>query len=267
MITQYIKHYVIVRFFPIDLGLGSIITEPDFIRKSLNIFRTSCLQSLLNQTNKNFEIILLINDNAPIDVISEFVENTKTQYHINISPVRYVNITEYLYNNVDKNEYDWLITTRMDYDDLIYNEAANNIQEIVKSTKYDLLCHGYCKGCTIINKDYNLVYEYYNEYNNVGAINIFQSLAIRTKYIDKDNNTLFNINQVSHVDFAARLNIAPIKNNCIIQDKSDMTFCYMKTDQNLSSIQCNTNKWHRSDNKINKPKEWYIERFGNFLIK
>lgn len=261
-----IKHYVIIRFFPIDLGLGSKIIEPGFIKKSLNIFRTSCLQSLLNQTNKNFEIILLVNDNAPIDVINEFIEDIKIQYHIDISPVRYTNITEYLYN-VNKNKYDWLITTRMDYDDLIYNEATNNIQEIVKSTKYDLLCHGYCKGCTIINKDYNLVYEYYNEYNNVGAINIFQSLAIRTKYIDNDNNTLFNILQINHIDFSQQLNVSPIENNIIIQNKSDMTFCYMKTDQNLSSIQCNTNKWHRSDNKINKQKEWYIERFGNFLIE
>lgn len=266
MITQQIKHYVIIRFFPIDLGLGNIITDINFTKKSLNIFRTSCLQSLLNQTNKNFEIIFLINDNAPIDVINEFIENVKKNYHINIFPVKNCNITKYLYN-VDKNEYDWLITTRMDYDDLIYNEAANNIQEIVKSTKYDLLCHGYCKGCTMIDKDYESTCLFFNEYNNVGAINIFQSLAIRTKYIDKDNNTLFNINQVSHVDFAARLNTSPIKNNCIIQNKSDTTFCYMKTGQNLSSVQCNTDKWHRSNNKINKPKEWYIERFGNFLIE
>ena len=46
-----------------------------------------------------------------------------------------------------------------------------------------------------------------------------------------------------------------------------MAFCYMKTGQNLSSLRCKTNKWHRSDNKINKPKEWYIERFGNFLTQ
>jgi len=64
----------------------------------------------------------------------------------------------------------------MDYDDIIYYDAVNDVRKAININK-PMIIYGYNRGVYYDEKD-NKYYEFYSTYKNNGAINIFVSLIV-----------------------------------------------------------------------------------------
>lgn len=263
-----IKHYIIIRFYCIDMynvGLIKLFNEENLLN-AVNIFKHYTIKSLENQVNKNFEVILMIHDEIPLEHVAIVeLKNINTNLKINI--IRYKDLTNFINNNLGNEQY--LITTRIDHDDLIYNYA---VEEVQNKCNDSISCYynGYDKLITMIDNDYNNACKFYPNYKGNGSISIFQSLIINRNRINKiitishlGSHTkqkekfkeIFTTNNLVYNE--AYFNINHLEDSCI----------YVKHNFNISTMinpSLNDN-WHRTNIKVDKPKEWFIERFGNFI--
>ena len=94
-------------------------------------------------------------------------------------------IKNYLKNIV--NGYDVLITTRIDYDDIIYYDAVNDVRKKIDINK-PIFLHGYNKGYIHFESDFKY-YDSDNDFGDNGVASMFISLVY---YINKLNDT-YNI--------------------------------------------------------------------------
>lgn len=254
-----IKHFIIIRFYCYDMTSRDVIFNYDFLKRQLEVFCEFTLKSLQNQTNKNFEILLLIHNELPLE--NKIYENLNELKYQNVNFIYLKDLNQYIYDN--SKLFDYVITTRLDNDDLIYNNAVNDIQNIVLTGNYDLIYCGLKCGLTMINKDIENIYEFIPNYNSLGTISIFQTLAYNRKCIEHINN-IYQLGQHTNnintfINLAQKYNYLYYIN--IIEEKN--TWIYVKHDFNHSSIKKNNYRWHRSFNKINFSKDYFANRFGN----
>ena len=80
--------------------------------------------------------------------------------------------------------FDVLITTRIDYDDMIYYDAVNDVRKAVNINK-PLLLYGYNRGIMHFESEHKSC-DFYFPYGNVGVWSIFTSLII---ILNKVNDT------------------------------------------------------------------------------
>lgn len=263
-----IKHYVIIRFYCVDMyniGLEKLFNDKNLLNAA-KIFKKYTLKSLENQTNQNFEIIILIHNEINYNHISiSYLNNIKSNIKIHI--VRYNDLNNFIKNSLTNEKY--LITTRIDHDDLIYNFAAEEIQNKCND---NLECYynGYDKVITMINDDFKNTYKFYPDYKGNGSISIFQSLIINRDKINKiitiydlGNHTLqkenfkeiFNNNNLNYNE--KYFNINHLEDSCI----------YIKHNFNISTLKnpLLEKNWHRNKLKVNQSKDWFIKRFGKFI--
>ncbi|WQJ53289.1 MAG: hypothetical protein [Wendovervirus sonii] len=262
------KHYVIIRFYCNDMLDKNILFSNDLLMPAINIFKNYTLKSLENQTNTNFEIILAIHND--IDIKNEAIislYNIDSSIKINIMKLR--DIQQFIINNTKNCEY--LITTRLDHDDLIQNNANEAvIQSLYNNANIPVFTHAFTSGGTIINNDFNNVYEFNPTYNGKGCIGLFYSLIIKKDIISKLK--IQNILELgNHTLIYDKLKELCINANILYKNIENSEYCswlYVKHDFNHSTyINENLNKnWHRSNNKINNSLEYFYERFGKINI-
>ena len=84
------------------------------------------------------------------------------------------NMKKYLKN--ESKDIEILITTRIDYDDRIYYDAVNDVRKIINLER-PLLLHGYNRGVYYLESN-GKYFEFYNSFNNEGAMSIFLSLIV-----------------------------------------------------------------------------------------
>jgi len=261
-----IKHYILIRFYCIDMMEREKLFNIDLLNNGVNVFKKYALKSLENQNNKNFEIILLIHDEIdkdikPINDLYEIKSNIKL--HI----IRFNELRKFMLDNI--NGYDYLITSRMDHDDLIYNGAVEEIQSKCNNS-IPFYYNGYDKLITMVNNDYLNTFKFYPNYNGEGAINIFQSVILNLNYTKQIK---YNIFSLSHTKGKPQLISWYNDNNYEFKDEYfninhlEDSCIYVKHEFNHSSYQHSSlnENWHRTNIKIDKHKEWFIERFGNFI--
>lgn len=269
-----IKHYILIRFFCLDnthnphwLNKEQLFNQK-FLDENIKIFEKYLLKSLENQTNNNFEIIIMIHneidENHPSILKLKQIKST-----IKINIIRFNEINDFLQNHLDDN-YDYMITSKIDHDDLIYNEAVEEIQnKCNKNVPFYWM--GYDKLITMINDNYLDTYKFYPDYKGVGAMSTFQSIILNTKIIK--NIKYYHAFGLGHVNNKQSFINWFINNN--LEFKEDYyninhledSAIYIKHNFNMSSYEHNilNTKWHRTNIKVDKPKEWFIERFGNFI--
>jgi len=261
-----IKHYILIRFYCVDMMEREKLFDINLLNNGVKVFKQYALKSLENQSNKNFEIILLIHDEIDCNIkpIKDLYEiNSSIKLHI----IRFNELRNFILSNIKK--FDYLITSRMDHDDLIYNDAVNEIQ-LKCNENIPFYYNGYDKLITMINNDYLNTYKFYPNYNGIGSINIFQSVILNLNY---SKQIKYNIFSLSHTKGKPQLMNWYKDNNLEFKDEYfninhlEDSCIYVKHDFNHSTYQHEllNKKWHRTDIKVNKPKEWFIERFGNFI--
>lgn len=258
-----IKHYIIIRFYCFNMMENEKLFDYNLLHDGVNVFKHYTLKSLENQTNKNFEILFMIHNDISDDHAA-IVELKSIKSNININVVHYKDVNEFI--NKNDNKYDFLITTRIDHDDLIYSDAVKEIQNKC-NINIPLYYNGYVNGITMINNNFNDCYKFYPKYNK-GSISIFQSLIVNKKIFNKNLN-IYSLGQHNkQLDTFIDLykNYKYNESYFNINNLED-AYIYVKHDFNHSSLVnpgFNEN-WHRTNIKVDKSKEWFIERFGNFI--
>jgi len=235
------------------------------LSKAINVFKKFTLKSLENQTNKNFEIILKIH-NEISENSKAILELKSIKSSIKINILRKNETDNFIDNNAK--EIDFLITTRIDHDDLIYYNAVNDVQ---KKCNYNipLYYNGYIKGITMINNDYKNCFKFYPTYGNYrGTHSAFQSLVVNKKKVSKNLNIYSLGPHSDQIDrFKSLFNGFEFDKSFFNVNKDEDTYIYVKHDFNHSTFKNPKlrEKWHRTNIKVNYNKEWFIERFGNFI--
>ena len=137
---------------------------------------------------------------------------------------------------------DFLITTRIDYDDCIYYDAVNDVRKMININK-PILIHGYNSGLfypELTKKYYQYIYN-----SNDGVWSVFGSLIL---VLNKVNDS-YNIYDLGNHCFLKKtlmksyktFGIKEINYEPIIIDNGDPKFIYVR--QNNSLCLEDTNKW------------------------
>ena len=161
------------------------IYSPAYLSNGIRVMKKYLFPSLENQSCKSFIWILLVGDKANITRVKSFFNfNLSFKYNI-----LYQKSFKIYMKNLTKGN-DILITTRIDYDDMIYYDAVNDVRKVINKNKPALLC-GYNSGLIY----YELNNKYYNfpiNYRNKGTTSIFASLILILSKI-KDSITIYDL--------------------------------------------------------------------------
>lgn len=190
-----------------------------------NVFRT-----LENQTNKNFEVIFLMNpvffDNPRYEFLfSELKKATTLPLKLIKSGTMNV-ITENTLNELD--DEDFIIHSRMDFDDFVYKDAVADTQSKVNECE-NVLCYGYCRGYSYLEGD---LLPHYYLFNGLGHLGILQSLIVKASFAKK--LPMFSVYLGSHNKFKNSLKNFLAKNgvefseNMFQQNTSTNAYIYFR---------------------------------------
>lgn len=184
MADKTLKHFIIVRFFERKVdGYVHDIFDVDFVSACVLLAKNNLLRSLENQTNKNFEIIFLVNDEYLLDEKYKFIF-TELQNGITV-PIKFMksNTMRQLIKEA-YNDYDFVIQSRMDYDDFVYKDAVADTQAKVDECN-SILAYGYNKGYTYFNGE---LYPFYDLYLRKGTDRqgghsaVFHSVILKSEF-------------------------------------------------------------------------------------
>ena len=187
LITKII-HIILTRFL-LESKFGILfkkkIHQKEYILNGIRVMKKYLIPSLENQSCKQFIWILLLGDN---------VNKTNIEYLLNFNysfeyKIIYFKYLKGFLRNITKGS-DILITTNIDYDDIIYYDAVNDVRKSININK-PMILYGYHRGFYYVEKD-NKYYEYYHSYGNKGAINIFVSLIILLNKVN-DTYTIYDL--------------------------------------------------------------------------
>ena len=181
MAEKMFKHFIIVRFFSFeDPKYPYDIYDPEFLSKQLVLAKNNALSSLNNQTKKDFELVFRVNEKFFSDPKYEFIF-TELQNETTV-PVKFIkNAEQTRLIKEATTEYDFVITSRMDFDDFIYKDAVSDIQNKISECE-DILVYGYCSGYTYIWEE---LYPDYNLCDGIGHLAILQSVILKSSSAKK----------------------------------------------------------------------------------
>ena len=162
-----IIHVIITRF----LTFSSNSRTKEYILNGIRVMKKYLLPSLENQSCKDFIWVLMLGKNRTN------ITSLKSLLNFNNSFPWYIiynyDIKNFL-RNITKG-FDFLITTRIDYDDRIYYDAVNDVRKEININR-PIFLHGYNRGVYFFETD-NKYYEY--EYKSKsGAFSVFESLIL-----------------------------------------------------------------------------------------
>ena len=163
-----IKHIIITRFAFDDTKL----------QYALNILKKHLLKSLSIQTTKNFELVILEKPNLRLE--DELLINLKKHYPFKINAFTKEQLEKYIINQ--KDFFDFIITSRIDYDDHIYKTVVEETQKRI-DINYSVVLYGLKNGVTIIDGEVEAMFMSHNikSYKNDGFFSVFLSCILNTK--------------------------------------------------------------------------------------
>lgn len=150
MANKTIKHFVTVRFFEKKVaGYIHDIFDVNFLSERVLLTKNNVLKTLENQTNKNFEIIFLVNDKYLSEEKYGFIF-TELNTEITL-PIKFMNSGQ-LRQLVKEtySDYDFVIQSRIDYDDFVYKDAVADTQSKIEECE-NILSYGYSQGYVYFN--------------------------------------------------------------------------------------------------------------------
>lgn len=148
--SKSFEHYLITRF---NIRIASMLTkqldvldvsrDERYLEERFRLFFSYTVPSVINQTNKNFEWVILFSDNTPKKFKGRISELTDQNSFIHIIYVKDDEDSMVLLNNyIMKKKCDWIITSRVDNDDALALTFIDSIQLYVQKhqmEKYALI--------------------------------------------------------------------------------------------------------------------------------
>lgn len=178
--AKKIKHFIFMRFFPKqDPKYPHDVLDVDFLWKQL-ILAKNALGSLENQTNKNFELVFLANPKFFDDPKYEFVFSIlRASTTLPLTFIKMGDIPRLVKDAYEK--YDYVIQSRMDFDDFIYKDAVADTQSKVDECK-SIMTYGYCRGYEYTFKE---LYRFFHPYGKIGWHGVLGSLILESSFAKK----------------------------------------------------------------------------------
>lgn len=119
--------------------------DPDiWLLERVEIFKKFCFPSILNQSNKDFSWFFYIDSETPLEVRND-LENTFEPYpFIKLISHHYesFNITKYLQYDIQQylgSDFQYLISSRVDTDDMLHKDFIKNVQMRFNDQKYEAI--------------------------------------------------------------------------------------------------------------------------------
>ena len=196
MADKTLKHFVCLRFFSFQATtyLYNILYDR-FLKEQLPLTKNA-LASLENQTNKNFEVIFVVHpkffENPKYEFIFstlkanttlplKFIPNTplSDMFKTPQNPALCALLKE-AYDN-----YDFVITTSMDFDDFAFKDAVQDTQNKINECE-TLLAYGYNNGYQYLQDSGDLYPLYYGDFwGHLGHTTTFKSLIVKSSFAKK----------------------------------------------------------------------------------
>ena len=249
MVDIRIIHLVITRFlieFYHNVLFPKKLYDEAYIPNGIRVLKKYLLPSLENQSCKNFTWILMIGDKANISYIKSIL-NFNNSFEKRV--IYQKDIKNYV-RNITKG-FDVLITTRIDYDDIIYYDAVNDVRKAINIHK-PILLYGYNRGVYYFELD-GKYYDFYRDYKNEGCMSIFLSLII---VLNKVNDTYIIYDLITHKFIRKKLlkkyksyGIKKLNYEPAIFDSGDPKFAWVR--QNYSGTYFFTREIKKLLTKIN----------------
>ena len=188
-----IIHLIITRFlilFYKQYGFPLKLYRKDYILNSIRVMKKYLFPSLENQSCKNFTWILLLGNEANITYIKEVINfNHSFEYKI----IYQKDFKNYV-RNISKG-FDVLITTRIDYDDVIYYDAVNDLRKALNLNK-PMVLYGYNRGIIFFESEGKSLDFFFN--SSKGCWSVFFSLITVLKQVN-DSYTILDLGSHSHI--------------------------------------------------------------------
>ena len=154
----------------------------EFAPNAKRVLNKYLLPALERQKCKDFIWVLMIGNQADLSYYKSFF-NFHNSFKSEL--VYEKDIKNYLKNIV--NGYDVLITTRIDYDDIIYYDAVNDVRKKIDINK-PIFIHGYNKGYIHYESE-----DKYYDYDTIFGDNGVASQFISLVYFINNVNDTYNV--------------------------------------------------------------------------
>ena len=224
-----IKHFIFTRFFPSqNPNYPHDVLDVDFLSSQLSLTK-NIFRSLENQTNKNFDLVFILNpkffDNPKYEFIFSTLRDSTT---LPITFIKNSDMSSLVKEAL--NEYDFVIQSRMDFDDFIFKDAIADTQSKVDECN-SVLCYGYCDGYTYFCRE---LYLFHKRYAGNGHIAILQSLLLKSSFAK--NLPSIGIYNLPHTRAKLYLknflekNSMEFSETMFQQNKSTRTYIYFRHD-------------------------------------
>lgn len=201
------------------------VLDVDFLSGQIPLTKNA-LCSLENQTNKNFEIVFLVNENFFDNPQYEFIFSKLQES--TVLPLKFIKWSEQsllIKDALDK--YDFVIQSRMDFDDFIYKNSIKDIHSKINDCE-NILSYGYCKGYTYACGE---ICSYYHPFNNEGWLGIMGSLILKSSWA---KNLPFISVHLNHTKVKSAMknflekNHMPFEENMFQQNTTTNAFIYFR---------------------------------------
>lgn len=189
-----IKHIFYTRFSNVAFGFTEAELLNEFrLDEKFKIFINNTYPSMMNQTNQNFEWVIQVHDDIPIKIYDKLKSLEKI---IVIKNSEIGNISDWTFKNFITQDTDFIMTSRIDDDDMLH---INSVEQIQNSVDNDTLIKvfGFGNGCSHYNNEY---FEMSPNYNEQGFIAIGLSVGYNIK-IYGDVKLMVSNTRGVHVDF------------------------------------------------------------------
>jgi len=188
-----ILHLIITRFMIdwVDQFGNKKIYKNDYILNGIRVMKKYLIPSLINQRCKKFVWILIVGNQTNITYIKSFLNYDNI---IDIKVLYNIELKDFVRNITSS--FEVLITTRIDYDDMIYYDAINDVRKAINLNK-PILLYGYNSG--LLYYEFNSKYYlFYHPKNEDGVMSVFISLIIILKQVN-DVYTIYDIGDHRYV--------------------------------------------------------------------
>ena len=152
------------------------VLDTEFLSKQLPVVNNA-FRTLENQTNQNFELVFLVHEKFLAEEKYQFIFSTLKD--ATTLPLKFVTIKEYPLLVVEAfNDYEYVIQSRLDFDDFIRKDLIADTQSKVDGCD-KIFAYGYCKGYTYVCDE---LYPYFNPYRNIGTHSLLQSFVMKSSF-------------------------------------------------------------------------------------
>ena len=116
------KHIILTRFnLQYDL-LSDIHIQDNWLEERFRLFEQYCFPSIIAQTNQQFDWVILLSDQTPKNYILRITQHTNSYKNIHLELCSYYEDVNILYKTIGLKyiqDYDYLLSTRVDNDDML----------------------------------------------------------------------------------------------------------------------------------------------------